>query len=110
MRFCAWVDNIFIFFWASYFILFQEPFNVQESFSSETESSGRPICNNHVKILSYPDLGSAYIMCWPPSHWVLATSGKPWGVEVDIPAEGSKFPQCEKLYKVSKIGHVTKQM
>ena len=37
MRFYMWIDNIFILFWASYFILFQEPFHVQQSFSSETK-------------------------------------------------------------------------
>src|SRR5258705_8262741 len=44
----------------------------------------------------------AQLMCWPPSHWVMASSRVSWGVEVDIPAEGSKFPQHENYIQFPK--------
>ena len=44
----------------------------------------------------------AQLMCWPPSHWVMASSRVSWGVEVDILAEGSKFPQHENYTQFPK--------
>ena len=44
----------------------------------------------------------AQLMCWPPSHWVMASSRVSWGVKVDIPAEGSKFPQHENYIQFPK--------
>src|SRR5258708_726939 len=44
----------------------------------------------------------AQLMCWPPSHWVMASSRVSWGVEVDILAEGSKFPQHENYIQFPK--------
>ena len=44
----------------------------------------------------------AQLMCWPPSHWVMASSRVSWGVKVDIPAEGCKFPQHENYIQFPK--------
>src|SRR5260221_13148909 len=44
----------------------------------------------------------AQLMCWPPSHWVMASSRVSWGVKVDILAEGSKFPQHENYIQFPK--------